>query len=42
MYFEIIHNAGHYDVYVDGGFICSADSYSEAVEEAEKWIENRR
>lgn len=42
MDYEITPVAGHYDVYIDGEFICSADSYSEAVEEAEKWVENRR
>ena len=34
--FEIIHVVGHYDIYLEGVFYCSADSYSEAVEEVEK------
>lgn len=39
---RVVHNAGHYDVYVDGDFLCSADTYSEAFEEVEKWLEKRR
>lgn len=39
MDFEIIHNAGHYDVYLEGEFHCTADSYSEAVDEVEKCFE---
>ena len=42
MDFGIIPNAGHYDVYVDGDFFCSADSYNEAVKEIEEWLENCR
>ena len=30
---EIIAINGHYEVYVNGKFVCSADSYSEAVTE---------
>ena len=33
---RVVHKAGHYEVYVDGDFLCSADTYDEAVEEAEK------
>ena len=40
--FEIIHVAGHYDIYLEGAFFCSADTYGEAVEEVEKWLENHR
>lgn len=30
---RIINNNGHYDVYVDGKFYCSADTMAEAVRE---------
>ena len=30
---EIKSTQGHYEVYIDGKFYCSADSYSEAVKE---------
>ena len=40
--FDIVHNAGHYDIYIDGVFYCSADSHSEAVDEVEKCLEKRR
>ena len=39
---RIIQVRGHYDVYIDGEYYCSADTYSEAFEEAEKWLEKRR
>ena len=32
---EIISTQGHYEVYIDGKFYCSADNYSEAVREIE-------
>ena len=31
---KIIQVRGHWEVYLDGEFYCSADSYTEAVEEA--------
>ena len=31
--YEIKHEYGHYAVYKDGVFYCSADTYSEAEEE---------
>lgn len=34
--YKIIHVNGHYDVYINGEFYCSADSMSEAVKEIEK------
>lgn len=37
--FEIIHVAGHYEVYINGDFYCSADTFSEAVSEVENWGE---
>ena len=39
---RVVHVAGHYEVYVDGGFICSADTLTEAHEELKKWLKNRR
>lgn len=33
MSYRIINNNGHYDVYVDGKFYCSADTMEEAVHE---------
>lgn len=34
--FDIIPNNGHYDIYIDGTFYCSADTVPEAVKEIEK------
>lgn len=34
--FKIVRNAGHYDIYIDGDFYCSADTYNEAVKEVEQ------
>lgn len=42
MDFGIVRNAGHYDVYIEGEFYCTSDTYSEAIEEVDFWIENRR
>lgn len=33
MNYRIVNNNGHYDVYVDGAFYCSADTVAEAVRE---------
>jgi hypothetical protein len=35
---RIVPNAGHYDVYIDGDFYCSADSYSEARDEVKRLL----
>ena len=40
--YEITPVAGHYDVYIDGEFYCSADSHSEAKDEVEKYFENMK
>ena len=42
MIFKIVHAAGHYDIYLEGEFYCSADTYGEAVDEVEKYLEMRR
>lgn len=34
--YKIIATHGHYEVFVDGHFFCSADTYQEAVREIEK------
>lgn len=33
---QIAHEYGHYVVYVDGEFYCTADTYAEAVREVEE------
>lgn len=38
--FSIIPNNGHYDVYIDGKFYCSADSMTEVAKEIENWEVN--
>lgn len=35
---RVVHKAGHYEVYVDSVFLCSADTYDEAFEEIEKML----
>ena len=37
---RVVHVAGHYEVYVDGDFICSADTLNEAHEEIKNWLKN--
>ena len=39
--FKIISVRGHYEVYNKGKFFCSADTYSEAVEEIDKESEEQ-
>jgi hypothetical protein len=34
--YDIIHVNVHYEVYLNGRFLCSADTYVEAVKELEK------
>lgn len=34
--YKIISVRGHYEVFIDGKFFCSTDSYQEAVREIEK------
>ena len=44
--YEIVPNKGHYDVYIDGDFYCTADSYYEAASEIDdykkdsNWFQN--
>lgn len=42
MDFDIINNAGHYDVYIEGVFYCSADTHPEAAEEVENYFKKLR
>lgn len=34
-YISIRHERGHYEVYINGDFFCSADTYCEALKEVE-------
>ena len=34
--YKIVHNNGHYDVYINGKFYCSADTIPEAINDVEK------
>ena len=38
---KIVHNNGHYEVYIDGKFYCSADKESEAESEIENYLKER-
>lgn len=40
--YYIIQDREHYVVYVEGKFICTADKLTEAVEEAETYLAERR
>ena len=37
MSYDIINVNGHYEVYIDGAFYCSADNTIEAAKEIEKY-----
>ena len=37
MTYNIINRAGHYEVYINGDFYCSADTIIEATKEIEKY-----
>lgn len=37
MNYKIVPNHGHYEVYIDGKFYCSADTMNEAAKEIEKY-----
>lgn len=42
MDFKVVNVHGHYEVYYKGKFICSGDTMSEAVREAEKCLAEGR
>lgn len=33
---RVVHNAGHYEIYIDGEFYCSVDTLNEAKDEIKK------
>lgn len=35
--FDIIPNNGHYDIYINGEFYCTADTMPDAIEEIKTW-----
>lgn len=37
---QIIQTRGHWEVYINNKFFCSADSYAEAVDEITAYISN--
>lgn len=39
---QIVRKGGHYEVYVDGKFVCSADTVVEAAKELDLFLEERR
>lgn len=39
---QIVHKDGHYEAYIDGEFVCSADTVTEAAKEIDKIVEERR
>lgn len=39
---RIVRKGGHYEVYVDGSFVCSADTAVEAAHELDEYLEERR
>ena len=42
MNFEIMGVDGHYEVYIEGEFYCSVDTYNEAIDEVDKYLETVR
>lgn len=41
MAYDIIPRKGHYEVYDDGNFVCSADTYDEAESEIETYEQQK-
>lgn len=41
MNWKIVHNKDHYNVYINGKFYCSADTFEEAVKELEEEVVRR-
>lgn len=39
---QIVRKGEHYEVYVDGMFVCSADTAVEAAKELDDYIDERR
>lgn len=42
MIYHIVNICGHYEVYINGEFVCSGDTYTEASREADKYLAERR
>ena len=42
MKYEIIDVRGHYEIYINGNFYCSADTYTEAIREINNYPEATR
>ena len=42
MKYDIVRDREHYVVYIDGEFFCTADKVSEAAEEVEAYLSERR
>lgn len=42
MAYQIKNVGGHYEVYINGEFICSGDTWNEAAREAERYLVERR
>lgn len=40
--YDIVYVDGHWQVYVNGKFICSEDKWNDAVREAEDYLSERR
>ena len=40
--YDIVRDREHYVVYIDGVFFCTADKVSEAAEEVESYLAERR
>ena len=38
MNYEVRHVYGHYEIYIDGEFYCSADDMTEVAKEIEKFL----
>lgn len=38
MSYKIIPKHGHYEVHINGEFYCSADTFHEAIKEAEAYV----
>lgn len=42
MDYRVVHVMEHYEVYINGMFICSGDTWNEAIMEADKALTERR
>ena len=41
MAFNIVHKHGHVELYINGKFYCSADNFSEALNEYNNYVKER-